>query len=321
MTEAGGLSIFEVRSLLEDSQRGCPAGLRERNPSDLDDGPEEVERPLVAFFSIRLRVAMPVITICRGVPFGGEAVAEQVAHMLRYRCVGTELLTEASRRYGIPEAKLNRILEREPYWWEQWLEGSRRYRTALKAVICEFAAGAELVYHGHVGHELLPHMRHVVKVLLTAPLEFRITQVQVHRKMDETGARRYVESLDKAHTRRLMTLFNVDWQDPTRYDLTVNLAQVSSTAASALIAQLARQDIHQPTSASNREFANTALAARVEAELMTHPKFRDLPLNIQAEGNQVNVWGLLPTAAARQEIIRLIEGLPGVAKVRIESSS
>lgn len=264
---------------------------------------------------------MPVITIYRGVFSGGEAVAEQVAERLGYRCVSTELLAEASRRYGIPDAKLNRILEKEPHWWEQWLENSRMYEIALKAVMCEFAAGGELVYHGHIGHELLPPMRHIVKVLLTAPLEFRTRQVQLHQNIDQARARRYLENVDQAHTRRLMTLFHADWQDPTRYDMTLNLAQLSSSAASCLITRLARQEMHQPTAGSSRDFANMSLTVRIEAELVKHPEFRNLPLSVRSEGSQVNVWGLLPKPASRQEMIQLIESVPGVTKVRIESSS
>ncbi len=120
---------------------------------------------------------MAIITIYRGAFASGEALAESVARTLGYRCVSREVLLEASQRYAIPEAKLNEILDREPHWWERWLENMQPYRIALQAALCEVSQGGNLVYHGHMGHELLPGIRHVLKVLLTAPMEFRIKQV------------------------------------------------------------------------------------------------------------------------------------------------
>ena len=56
---------------------------------------------------------MPIITIYQGASGEGQELAEAVAESLGYRCVGREVLVEASRRYGIPEAKLNDIVVRK----------------------------------------------------------------------------------------------------------------------------------------------------------------------------------------------------------------
>ena len=77
---------------------------------------------------------MPIITIYQGASGEGQELAEAVAQALGYRCVGREVLVEASRRYGIPEAKLNEIVEKGPHWWERLLQDLRPYRTALQAI-------------------------------------------------------------------------------------------------------------------------------------------------------------------------------------------
>src|SRR5207302_9790555 len=59
-----------------------------------------------------------------------------------------------------------------------------------------------------------------------APLEFRIKQVQSQQGLDEAKARRYIDHVDEARTRRLLTLFGTDWRDITRYDLALNVARV-----------------------------------------------------------------------------------------------
>jgi len=49
---------------------------------------------------------MPIVTIYQGASGSGQEVAEAVAKELDYRCISREVLVEASRKYGIPQAKL-----------------------------------------------------------------------------------------------------------------------------------------------------------------------------------------------------------------------
>ena len=256
---------------------------------------------------------MAIITIYRGAFASGEALAESVARTLGYRCVSREVLLEASQRYAIPEAKLNEILDREPHWWERCLENMQPYRIALQAALCEVSQGGNLVYHGHMGHELLPGIRHVLKVLLTAPMEFRIKQVRAQQGLDKAAARRYIDQVDAARTRRLLALFGTDWRDPSRYDLALNMGQMSLDVATHLIVEVVRHEDYRPTAASEQDFQNLSLAVRVQAELMMSPRLRNF--NVRAEQGQVHVEGVLTQSVSEQEIIRLIERVPGVAKV------
>ena len=131
---------------------------------------------------------MPIITIYQGASAEGQEVAETVAQALGYRCVGREVLVAASRRYGIPEARLNEIVEKGPPWWERLVRDLRPYKIALQATLCELARDGKVVYHGHLGHELLSGIGHVLKVLLTAPIEYRIEQVRSRQSLTEIAA-------------------------------------------------------------------------------------------------------------------------------------
>ena len=162
---------------------------------------------------------MQIITIYQGASGSGEEVADAVAQSLGYVSVDREVLVEASLQYSIPEAKLAEIVEREPTWWATFTRNLDPYRIALQAAFCEVARDRGIVYHGHLGHELIPKFAHVLKVLLTAPMEMRIAQVRERHNLNEVAARRYVEELDKARTRRLHGMFGTDWRDPSRYDL------------------------------------------------------------------------------------------------------
>jgi len=195
---------------------------------------------------------MQIITIYQGASGSGEELADTVAQSLGYGSVDREVLVEASLQYGIPEAKLTEIVEREPTWWATFTRNVDPYRIALQAALCEIARDHGIVYHGHLGHELIPKFTHVLKVLLTAPMEMRIAQVRERHKLNETAARRYVEEVDKARTRRLHGMFGTDWRDPSRYDLVVNLGYMSLATAKRLIVEAAHAPDYQMTPASKQ---------------------------------------------------------------------
>ena len=258
---------------------------------------------------------MSIITISHTAFGGGRPLAEKVASILDHRCISREVLLEANRRYGIPEAKFSEVLETEPHWWERWLESLRLYRITLQAAMCEIAQGGNLVYHGYGGQELFPGVRHVLKVFVAAPMEYRIEQVKARKKMDEESAREYLNSLDRIRTRRLKAIFEFDWRDPARYDLILNLARMSFETAAHLIVEAAQRGEYQPTDNSRQAFEDWTVTARVQAALITSQSTRNLNLNVKAEKGQVSVWGTADDAAVEEEIVRMVRGVPGVTKV------
>lgn len=258
---------------------------------------------------------MSIITLSHAAFSGGEAVAERVATILNYRCVSREVLMEASRRYGIPEAKFTEILEAEGHWWERWLESLRLYRITLQAAMCEVAQGGKLVYHGRGGQELFPGIRHVLKVLVIAPVEYRIEQVKAQKGLDADAAKQFLKELDRVRTRRLRALFNVDWQDPNRYDLVLNTAHMGAESAAHLVAEAGRRNEFQPTAESEKAFQDLSISARVQAALITSPKTRNIILNVRADGGQVHISGILADPDLEEEIVRIAKSVPGVTHV------
>jgi len=264
---------------------------------------------------------MAIITIYQGASGSGEELADAVAQSLGYGCVGRELLIQTSLKYGISQAKLNEIDETGPSWWERFVQNLQPYRIALTASLCEIidAEGHNgLVYHGHIGHELLPNFSHVLKVLLTAPLETRIEQVRERQNLKLAAARRYVEEIDKARSRRLQAMFGADWRDSSRFDMVVNLERMSLLAAKHLIVEAARLPEHQSNPATQQAFADFALASRVHAALVMSADFSQSSFDIKANDGSVDVTGALPTWLAEDRVVEKIKQIPGVKNVRAD---
>jgi len=231
-------------------------------------------------------------------------------------------LIQASLRYGIPEAKLNEITERETHWWQRFLHDLKPYRLALQAAFCEIAENSSgIVYHGHLGHELLPHLQHVIKILLTAPLAIRVEQVRQRQNLSEAAARAYIDEVDKARTRRLKALFNTDWRDPSRYDLVVNLGRMSVDSAKHLIVETTRLADYQSTANSKQEFTDFSLASRVRADLALSQHLAGAMIDVEAKNGRVSVSGIVPRWIDEQSIVDRIKQVHGVKDVKSDLES
>ena len=229
--------------------------------------------------------------------------------------IDREVLIEASNRYGIPEAKYTEVLETAGHWWERWRESLRLYRITLQAAMCEVAQEGNLVYHGRAGQQLLAGIQHVLKVLVVAPMDYRIEIVRVQKGMDSENARQYIREVDRVRGRRYRALCNDDWHDPAGYDLMVNSARFSADEAAALIAQTARRPEFQPSAASNKAFQDLATTARVQAALITAPKTRNVVLNVKSDGGRVTISGILADPDLEKDIVAIARGVAGVTEV------
>ena len=256
---------------------------------------------------------MSVIVIYEGIA-GAEEVAQRVAQSLDIKCIGRQDLSATLAHYGIPRATLDEITEKEPHWWEQWLRDLRPYRIALQAAMCELAHAGPMVYHGHVGHELLPGVAHVLKVLVTGPMDLRVDRLRSRLAVDEGTIRKQLENTDRARARRLMALFGNDWQDATRYHLVLNLA-MGTEAASEVIGTTARLAAFAETEASKQAFEDLALARKTQATLLRSDLYRDLPIDVKAHKGTITVSGMVATPITVEGVVAAIRAIPEVSEV------
>src|SRR5919109_4414637 len=251
---------------------------------------------------------MSIITISRGTASGGQALAERVAARLGWPCLSNEVIAEAAKRYNVPEPELVKTFETAPTFWEKLTASRRVYLTFVQAAMCEYAEQGDLVYHGHAGHALLPGIRHVLKVRLVAPLDYRISAVMRRNpRLDRKGAMRYINQVDEERTSRMRYLFDVDWRDPYQYDLVLSLDKLTVDTACDLVIQTVQWEPFQPTAASRLALQDLALSSRIRAALNTHSQLGSYDIGVDVEGGVVTLAGALPTDDAIQQVVTIAE--------------
>ena len=233
---------------------------------------------------------MAIITISRGTFSGGSELAQRVADRLGYQCTSREVMLEAAWGSGIPAEEITTAMEKRPSFWHRVMGQRTAYLTLVRAALCEHARGGQLVYHGHVGHLLLPGIAHVVRVRVIADMPFRI-QAALPQHSTREAALAYIEKVDQERREWVRFLFGVEWDDPLLYDLVLNLSRMSLDTACEAVTQLAARPEFQPTSESAKALRDLVLRSRVEAALAIDPRTRDAELAVTADDGLVDVNG------------------------------
>jgi len=261
---------------------------------------------------------MSIIAISRGTFSGGEAVAKGVADRLGYRCVSREVVLEAAWAYGIPAEELIDAMEKRPPLWQR-LTGERSdHITFVRAALCEHARGGKSVYHGYVGHLFLPGISHVIGVRVIADMEYRARAAMQQRNLTRKEAVSYIEKVDKERRQWTRFLFDVDWDDPSLYDVVLNLGRMSIATACDTVVHLTERDEFTPTAESMRAMQNLTLGSQAAAVLARDPRTRGAVVQVVANDGVVTVTGTTQSPSVLEAIPAVVRQVAGVTDVKNE---
>lgn len=261
---------------------------------------------------------MSIIAVSRGTFSGGEALAKGVAERLGYGCVSREVIHEAAERYGFAVEELVAAMDKRPPLWERLAGKRTAYLICMRAALCDRALKGQLVYHGYLGHLLLPGITHVLRVRVIADMEFRIRAAMQQQQLARKEAVAYIEKVDKERRQWTRFLFDVAWDDPNLYDIVLNLSHVSLAAACETVVRLAALSEFMPTSASMKAMQDLALGSRVAAACARDPRTRDTTLEVTADDGIVTVTGTTQSPVVVETVSLVARQVEGVRDVRAE---
>ena len=257
---------------------------------------------------------MAIITISRGTFSGGEKLAECLSKRLGYRSISREVIIRAASAYDVSEEKLIKAVERKPSIKERLALDLDRfhYLSFIQAALCEEAKNDNIIYHGHGGHLLLKGVSHVVKVKVIANMEQRIIFAMERNKLSREEAILYINNIDGQREKWTRFLYDVDWNDPSLYDIVVNLRKITVPTACEMIAVMTKSDEFKTTGASNKAMQDLVLESRVKASLASNDVTKNCYVEVVADNGIVTVSGKVDTMEDVENIESLVKNLEGV---------
>lgn len=262
---------------------------------------------------------MAVITITRGLHSGGEALAQSIAQKLNARCVSDDVLREAARQYNLPEEKVAAVFEGTPGFWERMTESRRIYLAYVQAQLAEWSKDDALVYHGNAGQELLREVPHVLKVRIMVPLEKRAQIIRERFNYTHEQAVAFVDKIDDDRTKRMRYLYNADWRDPRRYDVTINLDRLPMSYAEEIILSTVKRAEFTLDTVKRTAFQDYLIKSRIYALLAGSLVGRLSLITVSVTGGVVRLQGTLTSNEALiEQIVDQIQKIAGVKSVNNE---
>jgi cytidylate kinase len=255
---------------------------------------------------------MAIITVSRGTFSGGRKLAEGVAQSLGYRCISREVLVEASGEYGVREERLWRALTQKPGVLERLTLERSRYLAYIRAALMKEVRDEKAVYHGHAGHLLLQGVPHVLRVKVIANMEFRIAAAMEREHLSEKEAERFVRKMDEDRARWTKFLYGADWNDPSLYDIVVNLDRVDLEGAADIVVRLGSMDEYQPTELSQRTISDLVLSTHLRALIAADKSVSDDGIEITSDGGVASISGTVDSIMDADKIRTIVGNTPGV---------
>lgn len=208
---------------------------------------------------------MTVITISRQVGSGGDAVAVRLCEALGYRYFDKTLMVEAAQQVGLCEAEVVDFLV-EKYKVQDFISRllRSRPRTVKEVLFREEQHGivetltartldeedcvalvryavertydqGDTVIVGRGGQAILRDKPNVTHIRIIAPHEMRMRAIRESGMSGVSEIKRHLADADRASAEYLKRFFNIRWDDPALYHLTINMAHFTVDAAAQTI--------------------------------------------------------------------------------------
>lgn len=269
---------------------------------------------------------MTVIAISRFTGSGGEKLANRLSRELSVPAVSREVITQVANQFGITEAVLWQQLEKTKGFFSGPSPERYLYLAALQLALAKKAREGPFVYHGLAGHFLLRGVPQVFKVGIVAPLEYRAKKLMEQKGISLEEAIRSTQRWDERRSNWVRFLYNVEWLDPSLYDLVINIANLSVESACRVILSALQQEEFRESPETRGLIEDFVLASNVKFMLAADERTKGLELQVQAEKGVIRITGRIPTSgmfswhgkeSTRGDLYEVTKTVPGVQKVLV----
>ncbi len=261
---------------------------------------------------------MKWVTFSRRMGTNGSEVAKRVANELGYRFYDTKAINHMAQELGFL-GSVREVDEKVPSVF-QWFFSHRPmvYLERLYSVIYELARQGDAVFLGRGSHILLRDFACALHVRVTASPE-KCIRTLMAQGLNREAAARAIKRSDDERSAFVKFAFGVDWEDPARYDLVLNMDKLSLSQAVSTVVHIVRSpEMSEASGEAIRTLETMALASRAEAALVEatfgHGFSPSLSVSVLEPG-KVRVSGNVETEGRKLEAEHVLKSVKGVESI------
>jgi cytidylate kinase len=186
---------------------------------------------------------MAVVTVSRELGSEGSLVAKLAAETLGYHLADEGTLEIMLKGYGL--VKFDQDYHKIPGFWDRFDIAKNEERDTFLMMLNHsmqaLAAHGDVVIVGRGGFAVLAGLADVLNVRVQAPLNLRIERAEDLPSLPEPGrAAGLVKGNDKIQKTFIESVYGVQWDNASSYDLVLDTAKITPELASGLIVESVR---------------------------------------------------------------------------------
>jgi cytidylate kinase len=262
---------------------------------------------------------MAILSISREYQSGGRDIGQMVAEQMGYELVDKERilaeLKEAGKRWGDLGEEMDEV---RPNLWERFDWQYRGFVALIESVVYDYALKDRLVILGRGSNFLLKDIPHVLKIRVRAPLERRIRRMMEQNLMDRATAEWVIAKTDRNRAGYIQTNYGINWEDPQNYDFIFDTGEQSYEQILSVVLEGLRERERRSTVEGLKKLKGYTLAARVKAQILTHPGVFIPTLDIFFDGQALVLRGVIHSPKEYHRVEKMAQATAEAFPVRNE---
>lgn len=251
---------------------------------------------------------MAILTICRESGVGGEEIGRAVAEKLGYEYVARDVLFKEIGEHGEEWVKWGKEMDdHKPSLWERFDKSFAGFVALKESIMFQHALQNNVVLMGRGGNWMLSDMPHALRIRIMAPVETRIENIVKKEAIDRETVREMIEEGDAERAAYLKAIYHKDWTKPKFYDIVFDTARLSTDEVVKMIIDELQAKDKKLTPAVSEKLAQTALASKVRAEVITRGSSFVPTLEVKHDGKQIVLKGTIHKAEEKKEILDIAQ--------------
>ena len=259
---------------------------------------------------------MPLVAMTREMGSLGMDVARILESELKVPLVYHEMINHLADKMRLRKSHVIRLLGGKANLLERLTADKTSLSIYTADEVLQVASKGAVMRGWGAAHLLRP-VSHAICVRICAPFEVRVKRMMARLDTDDREAvAAEIRNSDEAQGAIAKRHFDVDWQDPEGYDLSLNTERMTVEQCAEEVVRLAGRPEFRETGESRQALADLALQANVRAALRADPSTRALSFAVDSDGALVRMRGIVATREESNHAARVVMGVQGVKSVK-----
>ena len=263
---------------------------------------------------------MPLITINYDFGTDGKSIARSVAQNFGVEFYDDEKFQSAVTKTDKYNSSDYHFDSQAPGFWERLRSREPQlYLDIMEAAVYDIAQNGEGVIIGHGSQMLLHDFTCAFHVKLLSDLRERAENLANNQSIGLDAAESLIGRYDKNRKTFFRYAFEIDFDDPSLYDLVINMGKMKkNTIAKLIVDALESEDIQTCSFDAISAMKKLSLERAIHAELLKNNiDIRTLNIDVTETGN-VGIYGAAVSQEEKDKIPEIVTNVHGISQVNAD---